>query len=172
MSKSDIRNLCDRGIRNLSGAIFDTDLVSTRITLALAEVLWAVMLFWPGDTFGRPTYALISGVMSEMAWAFTFLISGLLQLSVVLFNQYGRPWAQVFANWNAVLWVFVVGASLLSVYPPPAAMGGEVALAGAAVWIWVRQLIIRDAFSRGCLGGYILLHDRRKRRASWQLTKR
>lgn len=166
MSEGGIKALINRGIKNLSNALFDTDLVSTRITLALAEVLWASMLFWPGDTFGRPTYTMISGVMSEMAWAFTFLISGLLQFSVVLFNQYGRPLAQVFANWNAVLWVFVVGASLLSVYPPPAAMGGEIALACAAVWIWARPLIIRDAFKRARLGGCIVLHDRRKRRAS------
>ena len=166
MSESGIKALINRGLKNLSNALFDTDLVSTRVTLALAEVLWASMLFWPGDTFERPTYTMISGVMSEMAWAFTFLISGLLQIGVVLFNQYGRHWAQVFANWNAVLWVFVVGASLLSVYPPPAAMGGEIALACAAVWIWARPLIIRDAFNKGHVSGYVLLHDRRKRSAS------
>lgn len=164
--KTQIKPVIDRGLRNLSNALFDTDLISTRITLAMAELLWALMLFWPGDTFVRPTYAIISGVMSETAWAFTFLISGILQISIVLFNQYGRPWAQVFANWNAVLWVFVVGASLMSVYPPPAAIGGEIALACAAFWIWVRPIIIRDAFNKGHISGYVLLHDRRKRSTS------
>ena len=104
--------------------------------------------------------------MSETAWAFTFMITGMLQLSIVLFNQYGRPWAQVFANWNAVMWVFVVGASLMSVYPPPAAIGGEIALACAAVWLWARPLIIREVFNRAKLGESIILHDRRERRAS------
>lgn len=155
----------DRGLKNLSNALFDTDLVSTRITLALAEFLWAIMLFWPGDTFERQTYTIISGVMSETAWAFTFLISGLLQLSIVVFNHYGRPWAQVFANWNAVLWVFVVGASLMSVYPPPAAMGGEIALMCAALWIWARPLILRDAFNKAT-NGRVGLQDRRKAKAS------
>lgn len=164
--KTQIKPVLDRGLRNLSNALFDTDLISTRITLAVAEVLWALMLFWPGDTFVRQTYEIISGMMSETAWAFTFLISGILQMSIVLFNQYGRPWAQVFANWNAVLWVFVVGASLMSVYPPPAAMGGEIALACAAVWVWARPLIIRDAFKRARLGGCIVLHDIRKRSTS------
>ena len=164
--KTQIKPVLDRGLRNLSSALFDTDLISTRITLAMAEVLWALMLFWPGDTFVRPTYAIISGVMSETAWAFTFLISGILQIGIVLFNQYGRPWAQVFANWNAVLWVFVVGASLMSVYPPPAAIGGEIALACAAFWIWVRPLIIREVFNRVKLGECIVLHDRRERRVS------
>ena len=164
--KTQIKPVLDRGLRNLSSALFDTDLISTRITLAMAEVLWALMLFWPGNTFVRPTYEIISGVMSETAWALTFLISGILQISIVLFNQYRRPWAQVFANWNAVLWVFVVGASLMSVYPPPAAIGGEIALACAAFWIWARPLIIRDAFNKGHISGYILLHDRRKRSTS------
>ena len=164
--KTQIKPVLDRGLRNLSSTLFDTDLISTRITLAMAEVLWALMLFWPGDTFVRPTYAIISGVMSETAWAFTFLISGILQIGIVLFNQYGRPWVQVFANWNAVLWVFVVGASLMSVYPPPAAIGGEIALACAAFWIWVRPLIIREVFNRVKLGECIVLHDRRERRVS------
>lgn len=164
--KTQIKPFFDRGLRNLSSALFDTDLISTRITLAMAEMLWALMLLWPGDTFVRPAYEIISGVMSETAWAFTFLISGILQISIVLFNQYGRPWAQVFANWNAVLWVFVVSASLMSVYPPPAAIGGEIALACAALWIWARPLIIRDAFNKGHISGYILLHDRMERRAS------
>ena len=164
--KTQIKPVLDRRLRNLSNALFDTDLINTRITLAMAELLWALMLFWPGDTFVRPAYEIISGMMSETAWAFTFLISGILQISIVLFNQYGRPWAQVFANWNAVLWVFVVGASLMSVYPPPAAMGGEIALACAAVWVWARPLIIRDAFNKGHVSGYVLLHDRRKRSAS------
>ena len=166
MSDSNIKTPISRGLKNLSKALFDTDLISTRITLAFAEVLWALMLFWPGDTFVRPTYSIISGVMSETAWAFTFMITGMLQLSIVLFNQYGRPWAQVFANWNAVLWVFVVGASLMSVYPPPAAIGGEIALACAAFWIWARPIIIRDAFNKGHTSGYVLLHDRRKRSTS------
>lgn len=164
--KTQIKPVLDRGLRNLSSALFDTDLISTRITLAMAEVLWALMLFWPGDTFVRPTYEIISGVMSETAWAFMFLISGILQISIVLFNQYGKPWTQVFANWNAALWVFVVGASLMSVYPPPAAIGGEIALACAAFWIWARPLIIRDAFNKGHISGYILLHDRRTRSTS------
>lgn len=166
MSNSNIKTPISRGLKNLSKALFDTDLISTRITLAFAEVLWALMLFWPGDTFVRPTYSIISGVMSETAWAFTFMITGMLQLSIVLFNQYGRPWAQVFANWNAVMWVFVVGAALMSVYPPPAAIGGEIALAGAAVWLWARPLIIRDVFNRTKPSKCIILHDRRERRVS------
>jgi len=130
---------------NISRAMFDTDLTNTRITLAFAEFLWAVMLFWPGDTFNRPTYFMMSNVMSEITWGFVFLASSMVQLYIALFNHQNRDWAKVFANWNAVLWVFVVGAAMLSVSPPPAAMAGEISLACAALWIWFRPLILDRA---------------------------
>lgn len=130
---------------NISRAMFDTDLTNTRVTLAFAEFLWAVMLFWPGETFNRPTYFMMSNVMSEITWGFVFLASSMVQLYIALFNHQNRDWAKVFANWNAVLWVFVVGAAMLSVSPPPAAMAGEISLACAAFWIWFRPLILDRA---------------------------
>lgn len=130
---------------NISRAMFDTDLTNTRITLAFAEFLWAVMLFWPGATFNRPAYFMMSNVMSEITWGFVFLASSMVQLYIALFNHQNRDWAKVFANWNAVLWVFVVGAAMLSVSPPPAAMAGEISLACAAFWIWFRPLILDRA---------------------------
>lgn len=150
-------------VSNLSKALFDSDFIATRLILAAAEFLWAMMLFWPGDTFGRPTYTVLANVASEKVWGFIFLTSSLLQLSIVLYNQYGKPWAQVFANWNAVLWVFVVGASIASVHPPPAAMGGEIALAMAAVWVWLRPLIIREVYVRAAIdSSCFVIEDRRK----------
>jgi hypothetical protein len=140
-----IHNIRCRALDNMSKAFFDTDLISTRLTLAVAEGLWAIMLFWPGNTFDRPTYQMMSNIMPELYWAFLFLISSVLQFSIVLFSQYTKPWVQVFANWNAVLWVFVVLSSILSVYPPIEASGAGLALALAAVWIWMRPLIVRNA---------------------------
>ena len=126
---------------NLSEVIFDSDLKATRMWLFIAEFYWALFLFWPGETFDRPTYAVMAQVMSETAWGFVFLISASLQLSVVAFAQYTRDWAKTFANFNAVLWVFVVGSAFISVQPPPAAMGAECAAAMAAVFIWIRPLV-------------------------------
>jgi hypothetical protein len=37
---------------------------------------------------------------------------------------------------------------LMSVTPPPAAIGGEVALAFAAFWVWVRPYILKDFYDR------------------------
>ena len=40
---------------------------SARFLLALAETFWAISLFWPGDTFTRPTYEVMASVANETA---------------------------------------------------------------------------------------------------------
>ena len=132
--------------RTLSGmtrALFDSDLVATRLTLALAELLWAMMLFWPGDTFTRPTYTAIGQVAPELCWAVVFLVSAAVQYRIVAHQLCGTRFSHWFAAFNAALWVATVGLMIYSVYPPPAAIGGEIALAVFATWIWVRPLIMQ-----------------------------
>lgn len=131
-----------RIVDSLTRAIFDSDLISTRLTLGLAEALWCFMLVWPGDTFERPTYMLMGQAASEWAWALIFGVTSFLQFVIVLGQAFHEPWARVFATWNAGLWCVTVGSMLLSVYPPPAAVGGEISLAVAALWIWARPLLI------------------------------
>ena len=119
--------------------IFYSDLHGTRLILALAEALWAISLFWPGNTFDRPTYLVMSHVMSEHAWALIFAASAVTQLGILIRCDYQSTFATVFAGWNSVLWTFVVIAMYLSVQPPPAAISGETALALAAGWVWIRS---------------------------------
>lgn len=131
-----------RVVQSISEALFDSDLVATRMALALGELCWAIMLLWPGDTFGRPTYHLMGLVAHEHAWAAAFLLTGILQFAIVVQQDFDGKFARYFAAWNAFLWVFSVGSMLLSVYPPPAAIGGEISLMVAASWIWLRPLLI------------------------------
>lgn len=138
-----------RIVNGMSRALFDSDLIATRLALFLAEALWAVMLFWPGDTFARPTYGLMGTVADELVWAVAFGVSSILQLGIVVYAQCRSPWARVFAAWNAVLWAGTVGLMLASVYPPPAAIGGELALAVSAVWIAVRPVMLAR-WERAC----------------------
>lgn len=128
--------------KRISAAIFDSDLIASRIILAVAEFLWAIMLWWPGDTFGRPTYTHMSHVMSEDAWGLVFMVSAVTQLHIVFSGQFHKTYARVFAGWNAVLWLYVVISMLMSVYPPPAAIAREMALMCAASWIWVKPAIL------------------------------
>ena len=131
-----------RVVGGLSRALLDSDLIATRLGLFLAELCWAVMLFWPGETFGRPTYDLMGRIAPEEVWALMFIVSACLQMHIVIFEVYHTTFAHWFARWNALLWVATVGMMLGSVYPPPAAIGGEIALMVSAVWIAVRPSIL------------------------------
>lgn len=123
--------------------MFESDLVATRLSLALAELLWAVMLLWPGDTFTRPTYFMMSLVASESTWAFVFLFSGIYQGYLVAAQKVRTRQAELFAWFNAVVWCCTVGFMLASVYPPPAAIGGEISLAVSAFWIAIRPALLK-----------------------------
>lgn len=129
-----------RAISGMSRALFDSDLIATRLALFLAEALWATMLFWPGDTFERPAYSAMGQYAPEVVWACAFGVSAVLQLSIVLYQQCAAMWARLFAIWNAALWLAAVVLMIAGVYPPPAAIGGEIALAVSAVWIAARPL--------------------------------
>ena len=117
---------------------FYSDLHGVRFLLAMAELLWSMSLLWPGETFGRPTYTGMSHVMSEEAWGFLFGFSGMTQLTLVLQEKFHDRFAQMFAAWNSCLWWYVCISMYLSVYPPPAAISGELALAFGASWVFVR----------------------------------
>lgn len=129
-------------LRAATRALFDSDLVASRMILGTAELIWALLLFWPGDTFARPTYTLMAEVASEEVWAAAFTVMGVLQLGIVISEAFHSLFARVFAVLNALFWVFVVMSMLLSITPVPAAIGGEIALAMAAVWIFVRPYIV------------------------------
>lgn len=132
----------ERYVRAMSKALWDTDLIGVRLLLFLGELLWAVMLLWPGETFNRATYELMASAMSEMAWTVVFLASAVTQITIILREDFSSAFARYFAAWNACLWLFTVASMLLSIYPPPAAIGGEIALALGAVWVWIRPYIL------------------------------
>lgn len=138
----------------ITAAIFDSDLIATRMTVALAEGLWAILLWWPGEIFDRPAYAGMHSVMGEHAWGLVFALSSATQVSIVALGQTNLAYARVFSAWNAVLWGYVVLSMLLSVYPPPAAIAGEISMAVCAVWVFVRPLLLSfwttKAHREGC----------------------
>ena len=141
-------NPTSKMIDALSKALFDTDLVATRLMLFIAETMWALMLLWPGATFEREVYAIMSDVAAEAAWAFVFAVTAAFQLTIIVTQDFNSRFARYFAAWNSALWVFSVSAMLVSVYPPPAAIGPQIALAFAAVWIWLRPAILAEGFRR------------------------
>ena len=135
-------------IDSLSRALWDTDLVSSRLVLGIAEMFWAILLFWPGETFSRPTYSMMAHVMCEEAWAVVFALSSATQFTIVICRDFHCWPARYFAAWNMILWCFVVVSMLLSVCPPPAAISAEITLALATIWIWVRPFLLLEGLRR------------------------
>ena len=130
--------------KRLHYIFFASNLYSARVILAVAEMIWAVSLAWPGETFGRPTYHVMQMVTTEEVWAWVFMISSLMQWYVVLRAEFNGKVAMWFAAWNSSLWLFVCGSMYVSVYPPPAAISGEFSLALAALWIFARTNPVED----------------------------
>lgn len=116
-----------------------SDLHGTRFLLGFSELVWGFSLLWPGATFGRPTYHGMQAAMPEDVWAAVFLLTGFIQWKLLFSCEYHTKRAITFAFYNTALWVFVVVSMYLSVYPPPAAISGELGLALGACWIFVRS---------------------------------
>lgn len=116
-----------------------SDLEATRFLLAVAEFLWAITLFMPGDTFERPTYAILASIAPELTWAVAFLLMGITQAYILFKGQYHDRFAIGFAFINSCFWTLVCLSMVLSVSPFPAAISGEIALAIGSVWIFVRS---------------------------------
>ena len=137
----------ERYLNAISRTIFDTDLTGVRLFLAMASFLWFVLLALPGSTFDRPTYTGMAHVMTEEGWAALFLLDAVVQLSIVLQEDFHSRFARYFAGANFALWGFVVVSMLLSV-SLPAATSAEVVAAIWAGWIWIRPYILAEGYRR------------------------
>lgn len=120
---------------------WSADVRPSQFALGVASILWSVMLFWPGNTFERQTYAAMAEIANEYVWGGAFLAVGTVNLYNVV-SAFWKPWPRLVSRFDAFLTFLVWSAAVVSIIvaqsPPPAAIAGEIALAGAAFWIFVR----------------------------------
>jgi hypothetical protein len=135
-------------ISAVSKAIWNTDLITSRVILGLAELFWAILLLWPGNTIQTAMHANMSVLFGGYFWGIIFLISAVCQYSIVITNKLHSTPARYFAFWNMGLWAYSVLSIVTLTYPPPTAIGGEIALAVAAFWIWIRPYILIEGYRR------------------------
>lgn len=136
-------------LKELSYTLWDSDLLVSRVTLAIAEFSWAVMLLWPGDTFERKIYSTMACITSEDVWGLVFLLSAAVQLYIVLSGSIHTKLSELFAGWNAVFWLTAMVSLVLSMkYPASATLSGNIAVSCIAVWIWVRPYILKRGYTR------------------------
>jgi hypothetical protein len=134
----------------ISRLIWDSDLVAGRLILATAEFIWSFMLFLPGDTLAHGTdgRSHMIWLLPENGWGLVFLISGLIQFLIVLYENYNTFFAKAFAMFNAFLWMYLVFSIIVDAYPPVAGVAGEIALMFGAVWIWIRPYLLAEGLYR------------------------
>jgi hypothetical protein len=135
-------------IDSVSRVLWDTDLISSRLTLALGEIFWGIMLLWPGQLFDSPIYAHMALTLSATSWGLIFLLTALAQLCIVITDALHCNLARYFSGWSMVLWLYVSLTMLISIYPPPMAIGGEIALAMSATWVWLRPYLLVSGYKR------------------------
>ena len=127
------------GAHRIAFLFLQSDLYAARFACAMSAFLWSVALLWPGETFARPTYTVLAQVMPETAWALVFLLVSVTQFFILFSGKYDDRLAVWFSAINAALWAYVVISMYLSVYPPPAAISGEVVVGWLAMWVYIRS---------------------------------
>lgn len=129
--------------------LWRSDLELTRLALACGSLLWAELLFWPGDLFGpgRKTYDLMAHIAPEWAWAWLFMIQGTVMLYSLLEGYKSEISLLADALLGCVLWTVSTAACFLAhfeswaTYKPPAAMSFEVIGAMMSWWCLVRYSV-------------------------------
>jgi hypothetical protein len=123
-------------MKKVCSIIFSYDLEALKLILFASSILWSLLLLWPGETFGRPTYEMMSKVMDEITWGVAFLLHGVIGLS----SRISKIKGVLYVNnlMGSFLWLGSSVLMLLSVYPPPAAISGELVLSLASVWLFIR----------------------------------
>lgn len=127
-------------LHRLKRIIFLESMDSLRVCLSVAALTWSALLYWPGDTFNRPTYDLMNYVAGELWWATAFLLQGVVMLLALLYDYRDRFVVLFDCVMGCVLWSACTVMMLLSVYPPPAAISAEIIMAFASWWVLVRFL--------------------------------
>lgn len=116
----------------------ESNMDALRLVLALSALLWAFLLFLPGDTFTRPTYALMARMAPEHAWASAFLFQGAAMLWSLVTGTANRTLFVIDAALGCLLWTTSCVAMLFAVFPVPAAISAEIVSAFASWWVMAR----------------------------------
>ena len=126
-----------------------SDLEATRFMLASGSLVWAMLLFLPGDLFSpaRTTYTLMAALAREEIWASLFLLQGTVMTYSLLWGYRSRLSFLLDAILGCVLWTASTAACFIAHfngwenYQPPAAMSYEVMGALASWWCLVRYSV-------------------------------
>lgn len=138
-------------------ALLCSDMLATRLWLAFGSLIWAALLFWPGDLFdgSRQTYVVMARMGDEWAWAALFLLNGLAALTTLLLPVRNRLFLILDAFLGCALWTaatlacFAAHFNGWASYNPPAAMSAEV-VAMLASWLHLIRYWAEEGARNAC----------------------
>ena len=118
--------------------LFVSSIEPLRLTIGLGSLLWAAMLFHPGDTFAIPGYAFMASVASEYAWGLAHLTHGVTAVYSMLTGAKGRLIWFADPILGCVLWTSTAVCLIASGPPLHAAIAPDVVGALVSWWLLVR----------------------------------
>jgi hypothetical protein len=131
------------GWLNFKRIFLHGDLSMIKIAIAMASLMWAFMLYAPGNTFSRPTYSVMLHTMSETSWATFFCAHGLIAVWAVLWQRTDR-WLIICDSvlgsllWTGSCYMMIIAYSVTG-DPLPAATGANIVIAVFSWWCLVRN---------------------------------
>lgn len=103
----------------------------------LSACVWVICLLWPGETMHRPTYHIMAMFGDDLFWMFVFATIAIVQgTRLLLLSSFPVKFTHLINGAVAFVWVFTSISMLASVYPPPAAIAGEIVVTLASVWVF------------------------------------
>lgn len=119
---------------------FYSELHGTKFSLALAELLWALVLLTSSDIFNNPVYHVMSHTIPDNhAWGCIWLLSAITNFYILITGKYHDRFAVSFTCADSMLWWFTTISMYMSAPPAPVVLSGEFALSVASTWVYVRS---------------------------------
>lgn len=142
--------------KRLYEIVWNSDMVTTRVSLAIGSLVWGVLLLWPTVLFtpSRTTYRLMAEIANEWTWGIIFVVHALVSIQQLIAREIRHN--LIIANnlVGCVLWTSTTVACFAShfqsweTYSPPAAMSADIAFVLASFWLLTKTLITRSFYAR------------------------
>lgn len=114
------------------------DCTFAKIFLAISSLLWALILFLPGNTFDWAPYSLMKEIASEFWWGVAHLIYGTLIIYTLTHANHSKIIGMIESVIGFLIWTTSAICMLIAVYPISAAISPHIVGALATWWVLIR----------------------------------
>lgn len=139
-------------MHKIKRVLLGSPLIGVRLLIGLSCLTWAILLMFPAPAFERPVYALMKYIAPEEVWAACFFIAGVIKVYGVLCYSNNNWFLLACSFFCSMLWSVSTSAMFgvmwpmqetlvdaLLHYAPPAGFSGNIWIAFAAWWCFIRR---------------------------------